>query len=127
MSTFYVLPPRPVLGERFAGFLQLVFPGLRWEAATRADLADVLGRTAARADVFVVYRDDLPPDEPVARALVDAFGAEPGDEVIEVRPAGPCRPASLPQAGSLAGAELAAARWHVAPETPCLPAGPPPQ
>jgi hypothetical protein len=113
MSTFYVLPPRPVLGERFAGFLQLVFPGLRWDAAARADLADILGRTAARADVFVIYRDDLPPHEPVARALVDAFGAEPGDEVIEVRPAG-------------RGADLAAARWHVG-ESPCLPAGPAPQ
>jgi hypothetical protein len=102
VSTFYVLPPRPVLGERFAGFLQLVFPGLQFDDATRAELADILGRAAAgRGDVYVVYREDLPPGERVARALVDAFGAEPGDEVIEVRPAGH-------------GSELTAARWRVA-------------
>jgi hypothetical protein len=111
MSTFYVLPPRPILGERFAAFLRLVFPGLEWDAAA---LGDFLGGTAVgRPDVFVVHREDLPPGEPVARALADAFGAEPGDEVIEVRAAGPRRPASLPQAGSLAGADLAVARWRV--------------
>jgi hypothetical protein len=102
MSTFYVLPPRPVLGERFAGFLQLVFPGLQWDAPMRTNLADALGEAAvSHPDVFVVYREDLPPGESVARGLVDAFGAEPGDEVIEVRPAG-------------RGVELTAARWRVA-------------
>ena len=99
MATFYVLPPRPILGERFADFLRLVFPGLEWDAA---DLGDLLCAAAAgRAGVFVVHREDLPPGEPVARALVDAFGAEPGDEVIEVRPSG-------------RAADLAASRWRVA-------------
>ena len=35
MSRFYVLPPRPDLGERFASFLRLLFPGLDWDAAMR--------------------------------------------------------------------------------------------
>jgi hypothetical protein len=102
MSTFYVLPPRPVVGERFAGFLQLVFPGLQWDAPMRANLADALGQAAlSHPDVYVIYREDLPPGDSVARALLDGFGAEPGDEVIEMRPAG-------------RGVELTVARWRVA-------------
>jgi hypothetical protein len=101
MSTFYVLPPRPVLGDRFAAFLQLIFPGLRWDTGMRANLADALGQAAiSHPDVYVVYREDLPPGEPVMRALVDAFGAEPGDTVIEVRASG-------------LSAELTAAHWRV--------------
>jgi hypothetical protein len=89
MSTFYVLPPRPIVGDRFAGFLQLVFPGLNWDAPMRLNLADALAEAVrCHPNVYVVYRDDLPPAESVIQALVDAFGAEPGDEVIEVRPAG---------------------------------------
>jgi hypothetical protein len=102
MSTFYVLPPRPIVGDRFAGFLQLVFPGLHWDAAMRTNLAEALGQAAlSHPDVFVVYREDLPAGEAVANSLVDVFGAEPGDEVIEIRPAG-------------RGVELTAARWRVA-------------
>ena len=40
MSTFYVLPPRPVLGERFAGYLKTLFPGLDWNQAAWTELAD---------------------------------------------------------------------------------------
>jgi hypothetical protein len=55
----------------------------------RRDLADALGAAAGCHDeVIVVYRDDLPTGELVTRALVDGFGAEPGDEVIEIRPTG---------------------------------------
>jgi hypothetical protein len=89
MSRFYLLPPRPELGERFASFLRLLFPGLDWDTTMRLNLADALGEAAGcHKDVIVVYRDDLPAGEMVTRALVDGFGAEPGDEVIEIRPAG---------------------------------------
>jgi hypothetical protein len=89
MSRFYLLPPRPELGERFASFLRSLFPGLDWDAAMRLNLADALGHAAAcHEDVIIVYRDDLPIGEPVGRALADGFGAEPGDEVIEIRPTG---------------------------------------
>jgi hypothetical protein len=87
MALFYLLPPRPFLGERFANFLQAFFPGLEWDAGARAQLADVFGAAlVGRPDVYVVYREDLPAGEPPARALVDGFGAEAGDEVVEVRP-----------------------------------------
>jgi len=40
MSTFYLLPPRPLLGESFAGYLQTLFPGLTWDRADWSKLAD---------------------------------------------------------------------------------------
>jgi len=89
MSIFYLMPPRPFLGDRFADFLQTLFPGLAWDSAGRASLAETLGEAAAaRTDVYVIYREDLPREEAPAQALVDGFGAEAGDEVVEVRPGG---------------------------------------
>ncbi len=102
MSTFYLLPPRPVLGERLAGFLQSILPGLDWDTSTRIDLAETVDAAVSRhANVFVVYRDELPEGEPPVRALADGFGAAAGDEVVEVR------------AGARAG-EMTARRWKVA-------------
>jgi hypothetical protein len=86
MSTFYVLPPRPLVGECFARYLQPLFPGLQWTGTVCADLADTLAATACRhPDVYVISREDLPDGEEPARALADGFGAEAGDEVIEIR------------------------------------------
>ncbi len=100
MSIFYLMPPRPFLGDRFAAFLQTIFPGLDWDRAERTGLAEVLGAAAGRDDVYVVYRDDLPGEESPMQALVNGFGAEVGDEVVEVRPNG--RPG-----------EMIARRWRV--------------
>jgi hypothetical protein len=101
VSTFYLLPPRPLLGERFASYLKTVFPGLDWSRSAWSELAEALGAVASRQpDVYVVHREDLPAGEETERALADGFGAEAGDEVIEVRP------------GSRPG-ELAAHRWRL--------------
>ena len=87
MSRFYLLPSRPELGERFAGYLKELFPGLDWPSSAWTNLAENLGAAAARTpDVFVVYREELPEGEDAATALTDSFGAEAGDEVIEVLP-----------------------------------------
>jgi len=88
MSIFYLLPPRPFVGDRFAVLLQTFFPGLDWDSRERTGLADVFGEVAVRDGVYVVYRDDLLSEESTAQALVNGFGAEPGDEVVEVRPGG---------------------------------------
>ncbi|HEY7310118.1 MAG TPA: hypothetical protein VH643_12220 [Gemmataceae bacterium] len=88
MSIFYLLPPRPFVGDRFADFLHTLFPGLDWDSSERASLAELLGDAAGRPDVFVVFRDELPREEAPSRALIDGYGAEPGDEVVEVRPGG---------------------------------------
>ncbi len=60
----------------------------------------MLATTASLPDVYVVFREDLPEGEPTHRALADGFGAETGDEVVEVKPGG--RPG-----------ELVARRWAV--------------
>jgi len=85
MSTFYLLPPRPLLGARFADYLRTLFPGLDWSSIGWQDLVEMLNAAASRhPDVYLVYREDLPEGDEPARALADSFGAEAGDEVVEV-------------------------------------------
>jgi hypothetical protein len=84
VSTFYVLPPRPVLGARFADYLSSLFPGLDWGKETWGPLAEALAGVAARPDVYFVHREDLPTEPDVGAALQDAFGAESGDDIIEL-------------------------------------------
>jgi hypothetical protein len=87
VSTFYLLPSRPFVGERFSEHLKTLFPGLEWGSSSWGDLADALCAAATgRPEVYVVYRDELPDGEDPARGLADGFGAERGDEVIEVCP-----------------------------------------
>jgi hypothetical protein len=87
MATFLVLPPRELLEHAAQAFAARLLPGL----APPADLADVLLRamTADAPDTFVVHREELPEagdTAAVVAALCDAFGAEPGDRVVEVGP-----------------------------------------
>ena len=85
MSTFYVLPPRPLPARPYAEFLKGVLPGLDLSRVTWGDLADTLsGLLGARDDVYLLHREDLPEGEETAAALANGFGAEAGDEVIEV-------------------------------------------
>jgi hypothetical protein len=89
MAVFYLLPPRSFLGDRLAALVQGVLPGIDCDVAARLRLVEAcLAALGDRADVFVVFRDELPAGEAPGRALVDSFGAEPGDEVVEVRPGG---------------------------------------
>jgi hypothetical protein len=88
VATFYLLPPRPLLGDRVADFLSSLLPGLDWDSGMRTNLADAIASAAEVHDgVYVVFRDELPVGELPESALADGFGAETGDEVIEVRPA----------------------------------------
>jgi hypothetical protein len=101
MSTFYLLPPRPVVGERFATYLGTLFPGLDWGTTRWSELGDVIGAVVAdRPDTYVVYREELAPGADLPQALRDGFGAEPGDEVVELR-------------AGLKPGELSARRWQV--------------
>lgn len=87
VSTFYVLPPRAVLGERFARYLNRLFPGRSWTGADWPALADNLATTLTwQPDVYVVFEEDLPPGEEVHQALADGFGAQATDEVIAIPP-----------------------------------------
>jgi hypothetical protein len=95
VSTFYVLPPRPLLARRLADLLSGMLPGLDWDRAGWAELIEALEAAAARhPDVYLVYREDLPEGEDVGRALAKGFGAEDGDQVFEMLPGGsPDQPA----------------------------------
>jgi hypothetical protein len=101
VSRFYLLPPKPFLGRCFARYLEGLFPGLTWDSAAWPNLADGLAAAATcQDDVYVVYREELPDDDDPVRALADDFGAEPGDEVIEVRIPG-------------AGGQPSVRRWRI--------------
>jgi hypothetical protein len=85
VSTFYLLPPRALVGQQFARFLHSYFPELDLATVSRAELAEFVSATAAQQpDLYVIFREDLPQNIELRRTLVDDFGAEPGDEVVEV-------------------------------------------
>lgn len=97
MATFYVLPPRSVLDNILGGFFAKLLPGMPLPADTWDALADWLASAAGwPADVCLVPADDLPADQPVEAALAAAFGAEPGDRVVEVRLNGTARDRAIP-------------------------------
>lgn len=92
MSTFYLLPSRPLLGQQFRAFLQGYFPGLDWDAPRRAELAELLGATAQeQAGVFVIFQEDVPEGADLRQTLAEDFGAATGDDVVEVAAGGAAR------------------------------------
>ena len=85
MATFYLLPPRACLDDAIGGLLSKLLPGLPLPVDTWDTLTDRLASAGNWPDdVYLVPRDDLPDGQPAADALTAAFGAEPGDRVIEV-------------------------------------------
>lgn len=85
MATFYLLPPRSLLADHLGDWLSRVLPGLDLDVACRRYLLEMVCVAASRPGAFLVHRDELPSGECAERALMDGFGAEPGDEVVEVR------------------------------------------
>ncbi len=85
MATFYLIPPRECLEQAFADFLARVLPGLPVEHTATESLLAALEFEANRAgDVYLIHREDLPGGRDPVRDLVTAFGAEPGDSVVEI-------------------------------------------
>jgi hypothetical protein len=85
MATFYLLPSRLALAQRFGDFLSAVFPGLHWQRGDLSDLAETLGTAAGgHPGVYVVFREDLADEHDPEESLARDFGAEPGDDIIEV-------------------------------------------
>lgn len=86
MATFYLLPPRPILEESFGRFLSTWLPGLRGPVVSGTELAGLLqDHLADHTDVFVIFREDLPEGSDAEEALRDGYGAEVGDDIIELR------------------------------------------
>ncbi len=107
MYTFYLLPPRSVLADHLADCVQRLLPGLDLTVAGREQLLAAVCAALPGEDVFLVHREDLPAGERPEQALIDGYGAGPGDEVIEVRPT--ARPG-----------EMTSRRWRVGETAGCL-------
>ena len=85
MATFYILPPRACLEEALTQLFARLLPGLPLLVEAWDAIAERLASTAAwPGEVYLIPRDDLPADEHPAEALASAFGAGPGDRVVEV-------------------------------------------
>ena len=85
MAVFYVLPPRPVLGQCLAKALRPYMPGVTIDDEECADIIDslVTGSPSVK-ETYVVHREDLPEGEDMNAALREGFGAESGDRVVLV-------------------------------------------
>ena len=89
MSTFYLMPPRPVFVSLLTEFLQTWMPGLPVPVEAGAAIAEALHRgLAERNNAFLIFREDLPEGADPSAALRDGFGAQDGDRVIEMRLSG---------------------------------------
>jgi hypothetical protein len=85
MASFYVLPPRECLEQALSEALGQLLPGLPLPVDSWDLIADRLGSAAHwPEDVYLVPRDDLPEGVAIGEALAAAFGAEPGDRVVEI-------------------------------------------
>ena len=86
MARFYVLPPRSIAADCMARSLRLSLPGFPIPVHTMEDLLDVLQSSYdEETEIFVLFREDVPGGVDLEMALVDAFGAESGDEITELR------------------------------------------
>lgn len=96
MATFYLLPPRACLEQAVGELFGKLLPGLPLPADAWDALARHLADTAGWADdVFLVPRDELPEGD-AGESLATAYGAEPGDRVVEVGLARPARAWAVP-------------------------------
>ena len=84
MATFYVMPSRHLVGERFADLLTSLFPGTHFTAKEWTDLAESLASAIIGQGMYVVHREDLDDELSVRDALLRDFGADLDDDVIEV-------------------------------------------
>ncbi|HLW64944.1 MAG TPA: hypothetical protein VKS79_06445 [Gemmataceae bacterium] len=86
MARFYLLPPRSVVADCMARSLRVSLPGLPIRVQTVEDLLDVLQSSYdEEAEVFVLFREEIPDGVNLELVLEDAFGAEFGDEITELR------------------------------------------
>jgi len=85
MATFYLIPPRECLEQAFSEFLARMLPGVPVEHTVTETLLAAIEFEANRAgDVYLIHREDLPGGTDPVRDLIAAFGAEPGDSVVEI-------------------------------------------
>ncbi|MBI2806304.1 MAG: hypothetical protein HYX68_15095 [Planctomycetes bacterium] len=85
MATFYVLPSRHLLGQRFGEMLSSLFPGTDFTQWEWPDLAEALAAIVQeQADAHLIYHEELDDTLSVKDALMRDFGAGIDDEIIEI-------------------------------------------
>jgi hypothetical protein len=85
MAVFYVLPPRPALGECLARLLRSYMPGVAIDGDSCAETVATLVRDSSQEEeTYIVHREDLPDGEDISIALSNGYGAEAGDRVVVV-------------------------------------------
>ncbi len=85
MATFFVIPPRECLEQAVAEFLARVLPGLPTDPRVTESILAAIEFEANRADdVYLIHREDLPGLGRLERDLREGFGAEAGDQIVEV-------------------------------------------
>jgi hypothetical protein len=83
MATFYLLPSRIEMRREWGKLFRHWFPGLPEPGPEFPDLVAQI--VAPQPGIRVVFADDLPDHGHIWEALVDGFGACPGDQMIDVR------------------------------------------
>lgn len=85
MATFLVLPPRELLEHAVTEFANRLLPGLpKPLGLSDVLLAHVVASLHGGDGAYVIYREELPDTGDTVSVLVEAFGAEPGDRVLEI-------------------------------------------
>jgi hypothetical protein len=85
MAVFYVLPARPLLGECLARMLRPYVPGVAVSGEACSELVEALVAGSPDGDEsYVIHREDLPESDDLNASLRDGFGAEAGDQVVQV-------------------------------------------
>ena len=70
MATFYVLPSRHLLGQRFSELLTTFFPGTHYAHWDWPDLAESMAALVeGSGEAHVVYREELDESQSVQDAL----------------------------------------------------------
>lgn len=86
MTTFYVLPSRHMLGQRFGEMLTALFPDMQPTPWDWPDLAATLAAMVeGQGSAIVVFREDLDERLSVKDALIRHFGAALEDDIVEVQ------------------------------------------
>ena len=96
MATFFVIPPRECLEQSLVGFLGRVLPGVPSSPAVVEALLGALELEANRADdTYFIHREDLAGFDDPVRELIESFGAESGDRIVEIGAAPASRAATV--------------------------------
>lgn len=95
MATFLLLPPRELVEHAVREFASRLLPGV-WPPDDLAELfvQRIIDAQPRASEVHVIHREELPEGD-VLVTLCEAFGAEPGDRVVEFGPPRLAAPAAI--------------------------------